>query len=97
MNEAELIARVMKEDAEYSQLVREHQSLERELKELEAARFPSVQQEMRIREIKKQKLAKKDMMARIIERYKALSRAQGATQGGPSPVNSAAKSEPANK
>ncbi len=77
MNEADLIAKVMKEDAEYSHLAREHQSLERELEELEAVRFPTTEQQMRIKEIKKQKLAKKDMMARIIERHKAPPRAEG--------------------
>ncbi len=90
MNESELIAKAMKEDGEYSKLAQEHQSLERELEKLEAVRFPTPQQQVRTKEIKKQKLAKKDGMARIIERYKALSKAQAAPEGGPSPKSPAA-------
>ncbi|MFQ5894257.1 MAG: DUF465 domain-containing protein [Nitrospinota bacterium] len=64
-----LSARALGEDPEYRQLLEEHQGLERRLAELESIRYPSTEQALEIKALKKKKLIAKDRMALLQRRF----------------------------
>lgn len=70
MKEQEIIERLRKENEEFRKLEQEHRSLDSTLKELEAKRFLTAEDEIEIHKLKKLKLSKKDRMLELIEEYK---------------------------
>ncbi len=70
MREQEIVEVLRAENPEFQQLEQEHRALESRLSELESKHFLKPEEEMEIKLIKKQKLAKKDKMAMLIRQYK---------------------------
>ncbi|NOX21389.1 MAG: DUF465 domain-containing protein [Nitrospirae bacterium] len=70
MREQEIVEVLRVENPEFQQLEQEHRALESRLSELESKHFLKPEEEMEIKLIKKQKLAKKDKMAMLIRQYK---------------------------
>lgn len=65
-----LIERLLGQDAELRRLWEEHQRLEHELTALRAHRFVTPAEEQREREVRKAKLAGRDRIERILNRYR---------------------------
>lgn len=70
MKEQEIIERLRQENEEFRRLEQEHRNLDNTLKELEAKKFLTPEDEIEIHKIKKLKLSKKDRMLELIEQYK---------------------------
>ncbi len=70
MKEQEIIEALRRENTEFRTLEKEHQALEARLSELDGRHFLTPEEEMEIKTIKKQKLAKKDKMAALIREFK---------------------------
>ncbi len=70
MREQEIVEVLRTENPEFQQLEQEHRALENRLSELEGKAFLTTEEEIEIKLIKKQKLAKKDKMAMLIREYK---------------------------
>ena len=68
--EEELIARLMKENEEFSKAKKSHSELDRQLEELEQKPFLTPQDEVEIKVLKKKKLACKTQMERILIQYR---------------------------
>ncbi|RMG74650.1 MAG: DUF465 domain-containing protein, partial [Nitrospirae bacterium] len=66
MKEQEIREVLRAENPEFQQLEAEHRALESRLSELEGKPFLTAEEEIEIKQIKKQKLAKKDKMAMMI-------------------------------
>ncbi|RMG70298.1 MAG: DUF465 domain-containing protein [Nitrospirae bacterium] len=72
MKEQEIREVLRAENPEFQQLEAEHRALESRLSELEGKPFLTSEEEIEIKQIKKQKLAKKDKMAMMIREYKKM-------------------------
>ncbi len=72
MKEQEIREVLRAENPEFQQLEAEHRALESRLSELEGKPFLTAEEEIEIKQIKKQKLAKKDKMAMMIREYKKM-------------------------
>lgn len=70
MKEQEIIGILRVENPEFRQLEEDHRALETRLTELESRGFLTAEEEMEIKVIKKQKLAKKDRMAAFIRGFR---------------------------
>lgn len=70
MKEQEIAEILTNENPSFKQLREEHQELEKRLTDLESKPYLSAEDEIEIKAIKKQKLAKKDQMAAMIREYK---------------------------
>lgn len=70
MKEQEIIEALRRENEEFRKLEQEHRNLDNTLKELEAKRFLTAEEEMEIHQLKKLKLYKKDRMLELIQEYK---------------------------
>ncbi len=70
MNEQEIIETLRRENEEFQRLEAEHRQLEEQLEALGSKPYLTAEEEMEIKKIKKQKLAKKDRMAELIRQYK---------------------------
>jgi uncharacterized protein len=68
--EEELIARLMKENEEFSKAKRSHSELGRQLEDLEQKPFLTPQDEVEIKVLKKKKLACKTQMEKILIQYR---------------------------
>ncbi len=68
--EEELVARLMRENEEFSKAKQAHSQLAKQLDELEKKTFLSPQDEMEIKILKKKKLALKDQMEKILVKYR---------------------------
>ncbi len=68
--ELDLIERYRKEDQELDSLWVTHLEYEKQLKELSEIPFPTPEDEMKIKDIKKMKLAGKTRLHQLLERYK---------------------------
>ncbi len=65
----ELVERVIRKNAEFGELFKEHQALEMELEEFNKLRFLTSDQEVKRKTLQKEKLRKKDRMALILREY----------------------------
>ncbi len=70
MKEQEIREILRAENPEFQQLEQEHRALENRLSELESKSFLTTDEELEIKQIKKQKLIRKDKMAMLIREYK---------------------------
>ncbi len=70
MKDREIVELLRAESEEFRQLEQEHRALENRLSELDSKHYLSPEEEVEIKSIKKQKLAKKDRMAEMIREYK---------------------------
>lgn len=70
MREQEIIEFLRRENEEFRRLEQEHRSLDNTIKELEAKKFLTAEDEMEIHNLKKLKLSKKDRMLELIQEYK---------------------------
>jgi len=70
MKDQEIAEILRTENPSFRQLQEEHQALEQRLSDLENKQYLTAEDEVEIKSIKKQKLAKKDQMAAMIREYK---------------------------
>jgi hypothetical protein len=70
MKDQEIAEILRTENPSFRQLQEEHQALEQKLLDLENKQYLTAEDEVEIKSIKKQKLAKKDQMAAMIREYK---------------------------
>ena len=68
--EEELIERLMRENEEFLKTKQAHSQLAKQLEELEKKSFITPRDEMEIKIIKKKKLALKDLMEKILIKYR---------------------------
>lgn len=69
--DAELIERVKRENAEFGQLLAEHQEYEAQLETFNGLRYLTSEQEMVRKQLQKRKLLGKDRMLAILSQYEA--------------------------
>ena len=72
-DERALIERLVPGNAELAQLWKEHEQLEAELAQLRDRRFPTPEEDLREREIRKRKLAGRDRIQVILRAHRAES------------------------
>lgn len=70
MDEKILQELLWKENQEYRQAFEKHRLLDSELETLQGKKFPSEDEKMRIKELKKKKLVYKDRLYQILADYK---------------------------
>ncbi len=70
MNEQVIIETLRRENPDFQKLEAEHRQLDEKIKQMERKPFLTTEEEMEIKRLKKEKLAKKDMMARMVLQYK---------------------------
>jgi len=70
ISDAEFRERLMQEDAEFRKLAAEHQACDNQLTELENRHFQSEEEKMKEKNLKKKKLALKDQMYAIMQKYR---------------------------
>lgn len=70
MNEQQIIETLRRENPDFQKLEAEHRALDQKIKEMESKPFLTSEEEMEIKRLKKEKLAKKDMMAQLVIQYK---------------------------
>ncbi len=68
--ELDLIEKHRKEDQELNSLWVAHLKYEEQLKELAEIQFPTTEDDMKIKDIKKMKLAGKTRLHQLLEKYK---------------------------
>lgn len=68
--ELDLIEKYRKEDQELNSLWVAHLKYEEQLKELAEIQFPTTEDDMKIKDIKKMKLAGKTRLHQLLEKYK---------------------------
>ena len=73
ISDAEFRERLMQKDAEFRKLVEEHQACDQQLTELERRHFQSEEDQLTEKKLKKRKLALKDQMYAIMEKYRKQS------------------------
>jgi hypothetical protein len=66
-----LIEQLRKENAEFNQLLQEHQEYEERLEALNKLRYLTSEQEIEKKQLQKRKLLAKDQMAVIVRQYKS--------------------------
>ena len=75
--ETELIERHKNDDVELRTCVEEHQKLEREIEELNKRVYLTAEEEYERKELQKRKLAGRDKMDKILNRYRKENAQQG--------------------
>ena len=70
ISDAEFRERLIKEDAEFRKLAAEHQACDQQLTELESRHFHSEEEQLAKKNLKKKKLALKDQMYAIMQKYR---------------------------
>jgi uncharacterized protein YdcH (DUF465 family) len=70
ISDAEFRERLMKEDAEFRKLAAEHQACDQQLTELESRHYQSEEDQLTGKKLKKKKLALKDQMYAIMQKYR---------------------------
>jgi len=70
ISDAEFRERLMQEDAEFRKLAAEHQAYDQQLTELEGRHFQSEEERLTEKNLKKKKLALKDQMYAIMQKYR---------------------------
>jgi len=70
ISDAEFRERLMQEDAEFQKLAAEHQACDQQLTELESRHFQSEEEQLAKKNLKKKKLALKDQMYAIMQKYR---------------------------
>ena len=70
VSDAEFRERLMQEDAEFRKLAAEHQTCDQQLTELENKHFQSEEEQLTEKNLKKKKLALKDQMYAIMQKYR---------------------------
>ena len=70
ISDAEFHERLMQEDAEFRKLAEEHQSCDQQLTEMENRHFQSEEEKLVEKNLKKKKLALKDQMYAIMQKYR---------------------------
>ncbi|NOY64662.1 MAG: DUF465 domain-containing protein [Nitrospirae bacterium] len=73
MKEQEIVDVLRVENEEFRRLEAEHRELDMKLQQYEGKPYISPADEIEIKSIKKQKLARKDRMAAIIREYKRMA------------------------
>ncbi len=68
--ELELVEKYKKENPELDKLWTAHLNYEKQLEELTKIQFPTIEDETRIKDIKKMKLAGKTRLNQLLEEYK---------------------------
>ena len=72
MEDVVLIEQLRREVPEFARLYEEHQRLAREVDELERAPYPTTEQDLRLKHLKKLKLRSKDAMVQLLEQKKRM-------------------------
>ena len=72
MKENEIVELLKKEDEEFRKLSEEHRSLDVLLSEMDGKRYLTPEEEFERKKIQKQKLLKKDRMAKLVREYKKI-------------------------
>lgn len=72
MKDSEIAEILKRENEEYRRLCEEHRNLEQILAELDKNKYLTPEEEIKRKDIQKQKLAKKDRMAELIREYRKL-------------------------
>ena len=75
--ELELIERHKNDDTELKSCVEEHQRLEREIEELNRRVYLTAEEEYERKELQKRKLAGRDRMDKILNRYRKENAQEG--------------------
>ena len=70
ISDAEFRERLIKEDAEFRKLAAEHQACDQQLTALNDKHFKSEEEKLIEKKLKKQKLALKDQMYAIMQKYR---------------------------
>ena len=70
ISDAEIRERLMQEDAEFRKLAAEHQTYDQQLTELESRHFQSEEEKLTEKNLKKKKLALKDQMYAMVQKYR---------------------------
>jgi uncharacterized protein YdcH (DUF465 family) len=70
ISDVEFRERLIQEDAEFRKLAEEHQVCDQQLTELESRHFQSEEDKLAEKNLKKQKLALKDQMYAIMQKYR---------------------------
>ena len=70
ISDAEFRERLMQEDAEFRKLAAEHQACDQQLTELESRHFQNEEEQLTKKNLKKKKLALKDQMYAIMQKYR---------------------------
>jgi uncharacterized protein YdcH (DUF465 family) len=70
LKEREIVERLKKENEEFKKLSEEHRNLDVLLSEIDKKRYLTPEEEIERKNIQKQKLLKKDMMAAFVRSYK---------------------------
>ncbi len=70
MNEQVIIETLRRENPDFQKLEAEHRALDEKIKQMESKPFLTTEEEIEIKRLKKEKLAKKDMIAQFIRQYK---------------------------
>ncbi|MEK7307755.1 MAG: DUF465 domain-containing protein [Nitrospirota bacterium] len=71
MKDAEIAEILKEQDEEYKKLYVEHKKLEQILADIDKNKYLTPEQEIERKKIQKQKLIKKDSMAKLIMEYKS--------------------------
>ena len=71
ISDAEFRERLMQEDAEFRKLAAEHHVCDQQLTELESMHYQSEEEKLTERNLKKKKLALKDQMYAIMQKYRS--------------------------
>ncbi len=70
MKEQQIIETLRQQNPDFQKLEAEHRALDEKIKEMESKPFLTPEEEMEIKRLKKEKLAKKDKMAQMVVQYK---------------------------
>ena len=70
ISDVEFRERLIREDEEFQKLSEEHQACDNQLTELENRHFKSEDEQLTEKKLKKRKLALKDQMYAIMEKYR---------------------------
>ncbi|HHN63829.1 MAG TPA: DUF465 domain-containing protein [Nitrospirae bacterium] len=73
MREQEIMDVLRAENEEFRKLEQEHRALDMKLQQYEGKPYLTAEDEIQIKSIKKQKLARKDRMAELIRQYKRMA------------------------
>ncbi len=73
MREQEIMDVLRAENEEFRRLEQEHRALDMKLQQYEGKPYLTAEDEIQIKSIKKQKLARKDRMAELIRQYKRMA------------------------
>ena len=71
ISDAEFRERLIRENAEFRKLAAEHQACDQQLTELENKHYQSEEEKLAQKNLKKKKLALKDQMYAIMQKYRS--------------------------